>query len=215
MANQYNNKVVLSDGTVLIDLTMDDVKAEHVKKGIKFHDKTGAEKTGTNTKTVDASNVTAEPAEVLAGETFGRGSEVATGTMPNNSGKNVIVTGKTGNLLGAAAAGLLNALKALGDIDDSIELISPTVIEPVQKLKVNHMGSANPRLHSDEVLIALASSANSDPRAAQALDCLASLRGCQAHCSVILSPADETTYKKLGLQLTCEPKYQTNKLYHK
>lgn len=96
MANQYNNKIVLSDGTVLIDLTMDDVKPEHVQKGIKFHDKTGAEKTGTNTKTVDASNVTAEPAEVLAGETFGRGSEVSTGTMPNNSGKNVIVTGKTG-----------------------------------------------------------------------------------------------------------------------
>lgn len=96
MANQYNNKIVLSDGTVLIDLTMDDVKPEHVQKGIKFHDKTGAEKTGTNTKTVDASNVTAEPAEVLAGETFGRGSEVATGAMPNNSGKNVIVTGKTG-----------------------------------------------------------------------------------------------------------------------
>lgn len=96
MANQYNNKVVLSDGTVLIDLTMDDVKPEHVQKGIKFHDKTGAEKTGTNTKTVDASGVTAEPAEVLAGETFGRGSEVSTGTMPNNSGKNVIVTGKTG-----------------------------------------------------------------------------------------------------------------------
>lgn len=96
MANQYNNKIVLSDGTVLIDLTMDDVKAEHVQKGIKFHDKTGAEKTGTNTKTVDASNVTAEPAEVLAGETFGRGSEVATGTMPNNSGKNVYVTSKSG-----------------------------------------------------------------------------------------------------------------------
>lgn len=96
MANQYNNKVVLSDGTVLIDLTMDDVKPEHVQKGIKFHDKTGAEKTGTNTKTVDASGVTAEPAEVLAGETFGRGSEVAIGTMPNNSGKNVLVTDKTG-----------------------------------------------------------------------------------------------------------------------
>lgn len=96
MANQYNNKVVLSDGTVLIDLTMDDVKPEHVQNGIKFHDKTGAEKTGTNTKTVDASGVTAEPAEVLAGETFGRGSEIATGTMPNNSGKNVLVTDKTG-----------------------------------------------------------------------------------------------------------------------
>ena len=99
MANQYNNKIVLSDGTVLIDLTMDDVKAEHVQKGIKFHDKTGAERTGTNTKTVDASNVTAEPAEVLAGETFGRGSEVAAGTMPNNSGKDVLVTSKSGTAI--------------------------------------------------------------------------------------------------------------------
>lgn len=96
MANQYNNKVVLSDGTVLIDLTMDDVKPEHVQKGIKFHDKTGAEKTGTNTKTVDASSVTAEPAEVLDGETFGRGSEIAKGTMPNNSGKSVVVSTKSG-----------------------------------------------------------------------------------------------------------------------
>lgn len=96
MANQFNNKIVLGDGTVLIDLTMDDVKPEHVQKGIKFHDKTGAEKTGTNTKTVDASGVTAEPAEVLAGETFGRGNEVTTGTMPNNSGKDVLVTNKSG-----------------------------------------------------------------------------------------------------------------------
>lgn len=96
MANAYNNKVVLGDGTVLIDLTMDDVKPEHVQKGIKFHDKTGAEKTGTNTKTVDASSVTAEPAEVLVGETFGRGNEVVEGTMPNNSGNDVIVTSKSG-----------------------------------------------------------------------------------------------------------------------
>lgn len=96
MANAYNNKVVLGDGTVLIDLTMDDVKAEHVQKGIKFHDKTGAEQVGTNTKTVDASSVTAEPAEVLDGETFGRGSEIAKGTMPNNSGKPVVVSTKSG-----------------------------------------------------------------------------------------------------------------------
>lgn len=96
MANQYNNKIVLSDGTVLIDLTQDDIKAEHVQKGIKFHDKSGAQKTGTNTKTVDASNVTAEAAEVLSGETFGKGTEVAVGTMPNNSGKGVTVTNKAG-----------------------------------------------------------------------------------------------------------------------
>ena len=127
-----------------------------------------------------------------------------------------IVTGKTSELMGCSAAALLNALKKLGNLGGhGVHLIAQSAIEPIQTVKVKHLGSANPRLHSDEVLIALASSANSDPRAAQALDCLASLRGCQAHCSVILSPADETTYKKLGLQLTCEPKYQTNKLYHK
>lgn len=96
MANKYNNKIILSTGEVLIDLTQDDVKEELVAKGIKFHDKSGAQKVGTSTKTVDASNVTAEPAEVLAGETFGRGNEVTTGTMPNNSGKDVIVTSKSG-----------------------------------------------------------------------------------------------------------------------
>jgi hypothetical protein len=99
MANQYNSKVVLSDGTVLIDLTQDDIKAEHVQKGIKFHDKSGAQQTGTNTKTVDASNVTAEAAEVLDGETFGKGAEVAVGTMPNNSGKGVTVTNKAGTAI--------------------------------------------------------------------------------------------------------------------
>ena len=135
MANQYNNKVVLSDGTVLIDLTMDDVKPEHVQKGNKFHDKTGAEKTGTNTKTVDASGVTAEPAEVLAGETFGRGSEVATGTMPNNSGKNVLVTSKSGTSIprgyydgaGTAKISEEDAVKLVpGNIKDGVTILGVT-----------------------------------------------------------------------------------------
>ena len=127
-----------------------------------------------------------------------------------------IITGKTSDLMGCSAAALLNALKALsGQRGRGIHVIAQSAIEPIQTVKVKHLGSANPRLHSDEILIALASSANLDSRAAQALDCLSALRGCQAHCSVILSPADETTYKKLGLQLTCEPKYQTNKLYHR
>ena len=127
-----------------------------------------------------------------------------------------IVTGKTSDLMGCSAAALLNALKKLSGVGGSgVHLIAQSAIEPIQTVKVKHLGSANPRLHSDEILIALASSANFDPRAAQALDCLSALRGCQAHCSVILSPADETTYKKLGLQLTCEPKYQTNNLYHR
>lgn len=99
MANQYNNKVVLSDGTVLIDLTGDDIKPEHVEKSIKFHDKTGEAKTGTNTKTVDASEVTTEAAEVLEGRKFGKGSSIETGTMPDNSGKDVIIRSKAGALI--------------------------------------------------------------------------------------------------------------------
>lgn len=89
MANQYNSKIVLSTGEVLIDLTLDDIKPEHVDKGIQFHDKTGATKAGTSTKTVDASEVTAEAAEVLAGRTFAKGTQVQTGTMPDNSGNNI------------------------------------------------------------------------------------------------------------------------------
>ena len=151
MANQYNNKVVLSDGTVLIDLTMDDVKPEHVQKGIKFHDKTGAEKTGTNTKTVDASGVTAEPAEVLAGETFGRGSEVATGTMPNNSGKNVLVTGKAGTSIprgyydGAGTAKISE--------EDAVKLVPGNIKEGVTILGVTgEFGADDIAAQSKEVM---------------------------------------------------------------
>ena len=128
-----------------------------------------------------------------------------------------IVTGKTSELMGCSAAALLNALKTLSGAEGhGVHLIAQSAIEPIQTVKVRYLGSSNPRLHSDEVLIALASSANSDPRAARALECLARLNGCQAHCSVMLSPPDESTYKKLGLQLTCQPKYQVNdKLYHR
>ena len=116
-----------------------------------------------------------------------------------------IVTGKTGALLGASAACLLNALKMLGGIDDSIELISPTIIEPIQKLKVNHMGSTNPRLHTDEILMALAICAVTDPMAKLAVEQLDKLKNCEIHSTVILSPADERTIKALGMHLTCEP----------
>ena len=127
-----------------------------------------------------------------------------------------IVTGKTSELMGCSAAALLNALKKLsGAGGHGVHLIAQSAIEPIQTVKVQYLGSNNPRLHSDEVLIALAASANLEPKAAEALKVLDLLKGCQAHCSVILSPADETTYKKLGLQLTCEPQYQTNKLYHR
>ena len=127
-----------------------------------------------------------------------------------------LVCGKTSDLMGCSAAALLNALKKLsGAGGHGVHLIAQSAIEPIQTVKVKYLGSNNPRLHSDEVLIALASSANVEPKAAEALRALANLKGCQAHCSVILSPADEITYRKLGLQLTCEPQYQTNKLYHR
>lgn len=99
MANQYTSKVALSDGEILIDLTQDDVKPEHVESGIYFHDKTGERKAGTNTKTVDASEATAEASEVLAGKTFGKGNEMQTGTMPNNSGNDIVITDKSGKVI--------------------------------------------------------------------------------------------------------------------
>lgn len=126
-----------------------------------------------------------------------------------------IVTGKTSQLMGPSAGALLNALKALAGIDQKVHLISPESILPIQRLKVEYLGSVNPRLHSDEILIALASSAKSDPLAAKALDQLAHLRNCQAHSTVILSATDMGIYKKLGVQTTCEAQYETNKLYHR
>jgi len=125
-----------------------------------------------------------------------------------------IITGKTSSLLGAGAAVILNALKALAGIDDKVELISPSVIRPVQHLKVDHLGNHNPRLHVDEILIALAISAVTSKRAAGALEQLGNLKGCDAHSSVILSSSDVRTFKKLGVNMTCEPKYQVKKLYH-
>ena len=125
-----------------------------------------------------------------------------------------IVTGKTSELMGASSAALLNALKVLAGIDDELHLISPQAISPIQNVKTCHLGSRNPRLHSDEVLIALAISAATDPMAAKALEALELLRDCEAHSSVILSSTDSTIYSKLGMHLTCSPKYQSNKLFH-
>ncbi len=126
-----------------------------------------------------------------------------------------VVTGKTSDLMGPAAGAVLNALKALAGIPRELDLISPEAIMPIQHLKVEHLGSKNPRLHTDEVLIALASSAVANPIADKAMDQLALLRDCQAHISVVLSSVDMRIYKKLGLQVTCEPKYETKKLYHR
>ena len=125
-----------------------------------------------------------------------------------------IVTGKTTKLLGASSAMLLNALKILGGIDDEIHLISPEIIEPIQRLKVDNLGGHNPRLHTDEILIALSICALTDPTAAKAFEQLPLLKDCNMHSSVILSQVDVNVLKKLGIHVTCEPKYQTKKLYH-
>ncbi len=126
-----------------------------------------------------------------------------------------IITGKTTSLLGASAALILNAIKTLGGINDEIHLISPVIIEPIQDLKINHLGNTNPRLHTDEVLVALSICAATNPTAKYAMDQLQKLRGCEAHSSVILSQVDENVFRKLGINLTTEPKYQTKRLYHK
>ena len=119
-----------------------------------------------------------------------------------------IVTGKTSDLLGACAALLLNALKELAGVDDKAHLISPVVIDPIQHLKVDHLGNRNPRLHTDEVLIALSICAATDPLAEKAMEQLDKLRGCDVHSSVILSAVDEKVFKRLGVNLTCQPRYK-------
>ena len=126
-----------------------------------------------------------------------------------------IVTGKTSSLLGSSSAALLNAVKEYAGIPEDIDLISPTVIQPVQDLKVNHLGNHNPRLHTDEVLVALSICAATNPMAATAMKQLEKLKNCEVHSSVILNQVDSSTFKKLGMNLTCEPQYQTKKLFHK
>ena len=126
-----------------------------------------------------------------------------------------VVTGKTSSLLGASAALLLNALKAMAGIRSDMNLISNQVIEPISALKIQSLGHHNPRLHSDEVLIALAISALTNPLADMARAQLGTLRGCDAHFSVIISEEDIKLYKRLGIHVSCEPKYESKRLYHK
>ena len=126
-----------------------------------------------------------------------------------------IVTGKTSDLLGSASAALLNALKAVAGIDDDTLLIERKIIEPIQLLKTSILGNHNPRLHTDEVLIALTMSAVESTDAKKAFDVLNALSGSEAHATVILSQVDRDTFRKLGINLTCEPQYESKKLYHK
>lgn len=126
-----------------------------------------------------------------------------------------IVTGKTSDLLGPCSAMLLNAMKLLAGIDDDEKLLAPEQIEPIQKLKTEHLGSRNPRLHTDEVLIALAGSARSNERAAAALNQLSKLAGCDVHSSVLLGSVDEGILRQLGMNVTAEPVHATKGVYHK
>ena len=125
-----------------------------------------------------------------------------------------IITGKTSDLLGPSAAVVLNAVKALGGIEKSAHLISPSVIEPIQTLKCSYLGNHNPRLHTDEILVALSICAATDKAAAHAMKQLKKLEGCEAHSTVILSPVDENIFRRLKINITCDPQYQTHKLYH-
>ena len=142
-----------------------------------------------------------EPALQRAEET---GDAAAAMELPDGT----IVTGKTSDLLGASSALLLNALKALGGMPHDLHLISPVALDPIQHLKVAHLGNRNPRLHTDETLIALSISAATNPMAEYAMEQLDKLRGCDVHSSVILSQVDERTFKRLGVNLTCEPRYK-------
>ncbi|MCR5565879.1 MAG: DUF1846 domain-containing protein [Clostridiales bacterium] len=131
--------------------------------------------------------------------------------LPNGE----IVTGKTTELLGPSAAVILNALKKLARIPKKAHLISPEVVEPVQELKCKYLGNHNPRLHSDEVLVALSVSAATNYNAARALSKLPKLKNCEVHSTVILPAVDDNTFRRLGVNLTCDPGYQSHKLYHK
>ena len=138
------------------------------------------------------------------------GGPAAALELPDGS----IVTGKTSDLLGACSALLLNALKELAGIGHEIKIISPQAIEPIQSLKTKYLGSRNPRLHTDEVLIALSTSAENNPDAQAALDQLPKLAGCQVHTSVLLSSVDIKTFKRLSIQFTSEPVYESKRNFH-
>ena len=126
-----------------------------------------------------------------------------------------IVTGKTSKLLGASSAALLNSVKSLASLPEDLLLIAPTIIEPIQEVKTGILKNHNPRLHLDETLIALSMSANTNPLAEKALEAIGGLHGCDAHSTVLLSQVDLDVFRKLGINITCEPVYQYRKLYHK
>ena len=138
------------------------------------------------------------------------GEPAAAMELPDGS----IVTGRSSDLMGPSSALLLNALKRLGGLPDEVKMISPSIIEPIQQLKTGALGSRNPRLHTDEILIALSICAATNDFARKALDQLPKLRGCEAHMTVIPSSVDDGIFRRLGVQITYEPHYQISRLYH-
>jgi uncharacterized protein (UPF0371 family) len=151
----------------------------------------------------------------VVGAALKRAEETGAPAVAIQLADGTMITGKTSSLLGAASACLMNAMKELAGIDKKMLLIPPGIIEPIQHLKIEHMGNHNPRLHTDELLIAMSICAVTNPIAGYAIDQLDKLRGCEAHSSVILSHVDQDQFKKLGVNLTCEPRYQVKKLFHK
>ena len=103
----------------------------------------------------------------------------------------------------------------LAGIDKELDLLPSSIIAPISDMKISHLGHRNPRLHSDEVLIALSISAVTNPLAERVLKKLDDLRGCDAHFSVIISEEDEKLYKRLGIHVSCQPRYEIKRLYHK
>ena len=158
---------------------------------------------------VNASLSPARSAALLKEEMTGRPAGAM--VLPNGA----VVTGKTSTLLGAASSLLMNALKGVAGVDDGIDVISDDAIEPICRLKTERLHSKNPRLHSDETLIALSISSATDPLAAQLIEHVDDLRGCDAFFSVIISSTDEKLYRTLGINVCCEPKYEQHRYYHK
>ena len=126
-----------------------------------------------------------------------------------------LVIGGMSELMGPAAAAILNAVKSLAHIEHSRHLVARSAIEPIQSLKTKYLGGRNPRLHSDEILIALAISAATDTYAAKAMKALTRLKDCEVHSTVILPVQDAATYQRLGMRVTCTPKYESKNLFHR
>lgn len=153
---------------------------------------------------------------MVANKALAREEETGHPAMAIELADGTIVTGKTGDLLGASAAAILNALKVLAGIPHEVQLVSKEAIEPIQRLKIQYLGSHNPRLHTDEILIALSTTAAQDEKAKLAIEQLSKLKNCQAHSTVLLSSVDEQLLKKIGVQLTCSPKYEEeDRKYHR